>query len=87
VASAAHRFFIFGNPKDTVVGICVGSVRSELIDYERIEVDGHGNKLKESRVKIEEYGLAHDIVSLNSWRPQLLGREIIARCVACRGDH
>jgi hypothetical protein len=64
--------FISRHPKDIVVGVCVGSTRSELIDYERVDVDEHGNKLKESRVKIEEYGLAHDIVSLNSWRPQLL---------------
>ena len=64
--------FISRHPKDVVVGVCVGSARSELIDYERVDVDEHGNKLKESRVKIEEYGPAHDIVSLHSWCPRLL---------------
>jgi len=64
--------FVSRHPKDVVVGVCVGSARSELIDYERVDVDEHGNKLKESRLKIEEYGLAHDIVSLHSWCPGLL---------------
>lgn len=65
--------FVHRQPKDIVIGVCVGSIRTEIIDYEHVEVDENGNKYKESRLKIEEFGIAHDIRPLHNWRPNLLG--------------
>ena len=31
--------FMSRHPKDIVIGVCVGSTRSELIDYEKVDVD------------------------------------------------
>jgi len=73
--------FMSRHPKDIVIGVCVGSTRSELIDYEMVEINEEGNQLKESRLKIEEYGVAHDLISLHSWRPNLLGgKSLLEAC-------
>ena len=73
--------FISRHPKDIVVGVCVGSLRSEIVDYERVDVDERGGTFKESRVKIEEYGLAHDLISLHGWRPSILeGKSLLETC-------
>lgn len=73
--------FMSRHPKDVVIGVCVGSTRSELIDYENLHVENDGHILKESRLKIEEYGLAHDVISLHDWRPKLLGgKSLLESC-------
>jgi hypothetical protein len=64
--------FITQQPIGLVIGVCVGSVRSELIDDQRVEVQADGKTYRETRLRIEEYGVAHDILSLHDWKPKLL---------------
>jgi len=64
--------FVHAGRKDIVVGVCVGSNRSETLDYEYVDVDEAGRELRESIRRIEEYGLAHDIRPLVTWSPALL---------------
>lgn len=64
--------FIHKQPKDIVVGVCVGSFRTELIEDEHLEVMENGSEYKETKLKIEEYGVAHDIRALHSWQPNIL---------------
>lgn len=65
--------FVHRNPKDVVIGVCIGSVRSEITDSEIVEVNDAGKQFRESRLKIEEFGLAHDIRGLHTWSPKILG--------------
>ncbi|KFZ32122.1 hypothetical protein IDSA_05500 [Pseudidiomarina salinarum] len=64
--------FIHQQQKDIVVGVCVGSFRTELIEDEYLEVMENGSEYKETKLKIEEYGIAHDIRPLHSWKPKIL---------------
>ena len=64
--------FIHREPKDIVIGVCVGTIRTEETDFELTEVDDAGCIYKESRLKIEQFGMAHDIRPLHSWKPKLL---------------
>lgn len=61
--------FIHSNPQDIVVGVCVGSIRSELVEDERLEVMDNNSTYLELKLKIEEYGVAHDLRPLHDWRP------------------
>lgn len=63
--------FIHSQPFDIVIGVCVSSFRSELIDDEIVEVNDDGSKYVERKVKIEEYGIAHDIRPLLSWKADI----------------
>lgn len=58
--------------KEIVVGICVGSHTSRLVDYSTTYVDDGGHQFSEVQQKIQEYGLAHDLTSLLDWRPSVL---------------
>lgn len=70
--------FISRHPKDVVVGVCVGSVRRELVEYEHVEVIAPGKELQERRLKIDEYGLAHDLRPLLDWKPAMFnGRSLL----------
>jgi hypothetical protein len=64
--------FVHQQPKDIVIGVCVGSFRTELIEDEYLEVLENGASYKEVKLKIEEYGTAHDLRPLYDWRPILL---------------
>lgn len=61
--------FVHNEPKDIVVGICVGANSSETLDFMFEEVNDAGEIFREKKVRVEEYGLAHDIRSLFEWRP------------------
>lgn len=70
--------FIRAEPRDIVIGVCVGSMRSEIVEDERLDVMENGRMYREIRMKVEEFGVAHDIRPLHSWKPDgLLGRSLI----------
>lgn len=63
----------------------MGSMRSELVEDERLEVLENGSTNRELKVKIEEYGVAHDLRPLYKWRPAgLHGKSLLeeSRCDA-----
>ncbi|CAN5329619.1 hypothetical protein BH10ACI1_BH10ACI1_03310 [soil metagenome] len=60
--------FVPAQPKCFVIGVCVGSHRSELVDYQFVETTEDGKEFKETRLRVEEYGIAHDIRPLLSWK-------------------
>jgi hypothetical protein len=61
--------FLRADPKDVLVGICVGSTQSQLVIYEETEIEEDGAKYQERVVKVEEFGIVHDIRELGSWLP------------------
>lgn len=70
--------FIHQQPKDIVIGVCVGSVKSETVEHEFLEVDDAGKSYSEKKVSVEQYGLAHDLLPLYQWKPKLLeGKTLI----------
>lgn len=75
--------FVHQEPRDIVIGICVGTVRTEETDFELTEVDDAGHIYRESRLKIEQFGMAHDIRGLHSWKPKLLNGQSLLECVSC----
>lgn len=64
-----------GNPLPyfVLIGVCVGNQPSEIVDFSHTEVTEEGNEFKETKSRIEEYGIAHDIRPLADWRPACLG--------------
>jgi len=65
--------FIHSEPRDVVVGVCVGTNRGESTEFLLEEVLENGEVRKERRVRIEEYGLAHDLRPLLGARPPTFG--------------
>lgn len=65
--------FIHNEPRDVVVGVCVGANRGESTEFLLEEVLENGEVRKERRVRVEEYGLAHDLRSLLAARPPSFG--------------
>lgn len=64
--------FIHRGALDDLIGICVGSVRSQIVDYQSLELTEDGGKYSEKTMRIEEYGIAHDIRGLLDWKPVML---------------
>lgn len=58
--------------QERVIGVCVGSQTSRLVDYSVSYVEDDGTKFTEKQVKVQEYGLAHELKSLLDWRPRVL---------------
>nr|WP_281397249.1 serine protease [Rhizobium paranaense] len=56
-----------------VIGVGVGSFGSRIVEHELSEVDDNGHKFTEQRLRIEEFGFAHDLRGLLDWTPELLG--------------
>ncbi|MCZ4428869.1 serine protease [Agrobacterium sp. SOY23] len=65
--------FIYRDGNDLVVGVSVSSFRGETTESEISEVLDDGRLFTEKRVRIEEYGFAHDIRGLLDWKPSLFG--------------
>ena len=65
--------FVYNGDVDIVIGVCVGSIRSEILEDQLEEIDEAGRVHRETRLKIDQYGLAHDIRPLLSWRPNGFG--------------
>lgn len=64
--------FIHAEPKDYLVGVCVGTTQSQLVIYEETSVEEDGDRYQERTVKVEEFGIAHDIRALSQWKPNIL---------------
>lgn len=65
--------FVHGSQMDVVIGVCVGVNRGETTEYLFEELQADGELTRERRVRIEEYGIAHDVRPLLDWRPTNLG--------------
>jgi len=70
--------FVPGAQNGIAIGVCVGVNRGETTEYMFEEINANGETLREKRVRIEEYGLAHDLRPLLSWRPSSLGGRSLA---------
>lgn len=64
---------IFTVPDEVLIGVGVGSYRSELIEDDITEVNDNGHTYREQRLRIEQYGFAHDIAGLLDWEADLFG--------------
>lgn len=61
--------FVYNNPRDIVIGVCVGVNSGETTEFMLEEVQDNGEVRTERRVRVEEYGLAHDLRPLLDFRP------------------
>ena len=57
-----------------LLGICIGNQPVELVDFAVDLIEEDGSRFKETKVRIEEYGIAHDLWSLADWKPECLGQ-------------
>jgi hypothetical protein len=64
--------FIHAQPNDFLIGVCVGTTQSQLVLYEETDIEEDGSKYQERTVKVEEFGIAHDIRGLANWKPNIL---------------
>lgn len=64
---------VFTVPDEILIGIGVGSYKSEHVEDEFTEVDDDGREYRERRVRIEQFGFAHEIAGLLDWRPDVFG--------------
>lgn len=63
---------IFTVPDQIVIGVAVGSNRSEIIDDSVTEIYEDGREFREIRLRVEQNGFAHDIAGLFDWQPSFL---------------
>lgn len=64
--------FLHSEPRDVVVGVCVGANRAETVDFDCEEILESGEIRRERRLRVEEYGIAHDLRPLLDWKPPAL---------------
>ncbi len=69
--------FTENGAKKVLLGICIGSFSSELIDYEYIERFEDQSTHTERNLKVEQYGIAQDILEILDWKPNLLNGKSI----------
>jgi hypothetical protein len=65
--------FVHEQAHEDVIGICVGSRRSQVVDFSHTEVKDGGATFSEKTVRIQEFGAANDIRGLLSWEPKIIG--------------
>jgi hypothetical protein len=70
--------FIHCGDHDKVVGVCVGTIQSEVVDYEQIEYRENNELYREKKTRIEEFGIAHDIRPLLDWKVSLFGGKTLS---------
>lgn len=76
-ASGSPLFFM-DQRKALVIGICVGSYRSEILEHMIKEIKDEKTIFQEKLVKIEQFGIAQIISPLlTRWRPELTGRRTL----------
>ncbi|WP_137112493.1 serine protease [Rhodobacter sp. SY28-1] len=56
---------------ETVIGVIVASFRSQQTEDQIVEIQKDGSTYKELRVRVEEFGFAHDIRGLLDWRAEI----------------
>lgn len=64
---------VFKVQDEVLIGVGVGSFKSEHVEDEFIEVDNKGKEYREQKVRIEQFGFAHDISDLLNWRADIFG--------------
>ena len=65
-----------GTPE--VIGVCVGTFRSEIVEDTYTEILEDGKTYKETTLSVEQYGIAQDLRPLHDWKPKLLsGKSVI----------
>jgi hypothetical protein len=64
--------FIYNQTHDFLIGICVGSIESRVVAYENVDIQDGDVRLREQTVRVEEFGIAHDMRSLLDWKPRIL---------------
>lgn len=69
---------IFTIPDEIVIGVGVGSFKSEELDDEIVDVLDDGVEYREKRLKLEQFGYAHSMMPLLDWRPKLLAGKSLA---------
>ncbi|WP_154148447.1 S1 family peptidase [Roseovarius bejariae] len=62
---------VFCVDTETVIGVIVASFRSEHIEDQVVEVQSNGAEYREMRVRVEQFGFAHDIRGLLDWKADL----------------
>jgi len=70
--SGAPLFVAAGGDGQELIGICTSSYSAEIVDYSETLVEEPGKVFQEKRVKAEQYGIAHSIVPLLDWKPEVL---------------
>jgi hypothetical protein len=65
--------FVYRPDGDVLIGVCVGSIQSSIVAYEETRIEQPGEIYREQVARIEEVGIAHNVMSLIDWRPQILG--------------
>lgn len=68
------------NKKDgtlDLIGVCVGSYQSEETDFEHVEIESNGNTFKEKKMKITQFGIAEDLLSLADWHIDIASKNLI----------
>jgi hypothetical protein len=61
-----------GSAAGRAIGICVGSIRTQLVDYAALLVDDNGRRVEEKHLMIESYGIAHDVSPILDWCPSFI---------------
>lgn len=56
---------------EVLIGVGVGSYKSEHLEEEFTEVVDNGKVYREQRLRIEQFGFAHDISGLLDWRAEI----------------
>lgn len=74
--------FLHAGPRDVAVGVCVGANRAETVDFDYEEILEGGEIRREKRLRVEEYGIAHDLRPLLGWRPPVLKGLTLAEVAA-----
>jgi Trypsin-like peptidase domain len=64
--------FIYHTQGDFLIGVCVGSIQSRIVAYEETQVSGPNETYKEQVARIEEIGVAHSVLALTDWKPEML---------------
>jgi hypothetical protein len=54
------------------MGICIGSVDSEVAMYSSEEVETDGKIFRARKVRVEQIGIAIDLSELADWKPACL---------------
>lgn len=70
--SGAPLFIPKGKDSQQLIGVCVSSFDSEIVIDAISEISESGTKFTERRARVEQYGIAHSILTLLDWKPGIL---------------
>jgi hypothetical protein len=76
--SSGAPLFVSTSEGMDVIGVCVGSLRSEIVDFAHSEVTDGDKTFSEKSKRILEVGIANDLLGLLDWTPEILGKSLEA---------